>query len=183
MRVVSDDRAVDAERSDHLRVEGSWRSSLREPGYYRVRATLAGSKGRLHVREAPLAVISPAERPEHGPFGWTLADGEGPLPLSSLVQVASQAGIHWIKFPLWYDDREQKRVDQLTWLADRLNSQGISLIGLLFDPPEAMKRSLGLSDSDSAANLFAQPPELWHPTLRAGDGPHVVESAPLAIGP
>ncbi len=53
----------------------------------------------------------------------------------------------------------------MTWLADRLNSQGISLIGLLFDPPEAMKRSLGLSDSDSAANLFAQPPELWYPTL------------------
>lgn len=153
------------ERTDHLRVEGSWRSSLREPGYYRVRATLTGSNGMLHVRETPLAVISPAEFPGQGPFGWTLADGEGPLPLSALVQVASQAGIHWIKFPLWYDDREQKRVDQLTWLADRLNSQGISLIGLLFDPPQDIKRNLGLSDADSAANLFAQPPELWYPTL------------------
>lgn len=163
--VVDPAATTDADGPANVRAEGAWQFPLREPGYYRVRATLGGGDGLLHIRELPLAVISPADRSEQGEFGWTIADGEGSLPLPALVQIASQSGIHWIKFPLWYDERQQTRVDQLTWLADRLNSHGISLIGLLFDPPAETKRDLGVSDTGSAANLFAQPPELWYPSL------------------
>lgn len=157
--------ASDAAQDDKVALKGVWQLPLRTPGYYRVRATLASGGGLLHVRELPLAIVSDASRPEHGEFGWTLPDGEVALSLPMLVQLAAQSGIHWIKFPLWYDDRDQPRVEQLTWLADRLNSQGISLVGLLFDPPAATKRDLGLTHNEAAGNLFAQPPELWYPTL------------------
>ena len=143
----------------------TWKAPLTQPGFYRVRATLAGGSGPAQVRQLSLAVIAPVKRTEHGEFGWTLSDGESSLPLAALVQLTAQAGIHWVKFPLWYDDRDRSRVEQLTWLADRLNSQGIHLVGMLFDPPTETKRALNLSESGSAADLFAQPPEVWYPSL------------------
>lgn len=158
-----ENQASDAQ--PYLVAAASWRFPFDSPGYYRVRATLAGASGLMHVRELSLAVIAPVKRPERGEFGWTLSDGEAGLPLAGVVQLAAQSGVQWVKFPLWYDERDQQRVEQLTWMADRLNSQGIGLIGLLFDPPSETKRALGLSDATSAANLFSQPPESWYPAL------------------
>ncbi|HUY92703.1 MAG TPA: hypothetical protein VMV10_28440 [Pirellulales bacterium] len=143
----------------------TWRAPLERPGFYRIRATLSGASGLVHVRQLSLAVIAPAKRAEHGEFGWTLSNGEASLSLPALVQLAAQSGIHWLKFPLWYDHRDQHRVEQLTWLADRLNSQGIKLVGMLFDPPAETKRALNFSDMGLAADLFAQPPEVWYPSL------------------
>ena len=143
----------------------TWQAPLAEPGFYRVRATLTGASGLVHVRQLSLAVIAPAKRTGQGEFGWTLSKSEASLSLPALVQLAAQSGIHWIKFPLWYDDRDQARVEQLTWLADRLNSQNIRLVGLLFDPPAETKRALSVSETGCAADLFAQPPEVWYPSL------------------
>ncbi|HXT60661.1 MAG TPA: hypothetical protein VN699_18615 [Pirellulales bacterium] len=154
-----------AEEQPYLAASASWRLPFDSPGYYRVRATLAGASGLMHVRELSLAVAAAAPRRERGEFGWTLSEGEAGLPLAAVVQLAAQSGVQWVKFPLWYDERDQQRVEQLTWMADRLNSQGIGLIGLLFDPPSETKRALGLSDATSAADLFSQPPESWYPAL------------------
>ena len=160
---------ADANRAGRSRpfyvAAATWKAPLAQPGFYRVRATLAGDGGPVQVRQLSLAVISPVKRTQRGEFGWTLSKGESSLPLAALVQLTAQAGINWVKFPLWYDDRDQSRVEQLTWLADRLNSQGISLVGMLFDPPTETKRALNLSETGSAADLFAQPPEVWYPSL------------------
>lgn len=143
----------------------SWRAPLERPGFYRIRATLGGASGLVHVRQLSLAVLAPDRRAEQGEFGWTLSQGEASLSLPALVQLAALSGVHWLKFPLWYDNRDQQRVEQLTWLADRLNTYNIKLVGMLFDPPAETKRALNFSDAGLAADLFAQPPEVWYPSL------------------
>lgn len=149
----------------HQVAEARWRLPVTEPGYYRLHTTVTGSNGLLEVPDLPLAVIQPASKPLDGEFGWSLPEGEGSLPLATLAQWAGHAGIHWLKFPLWYDEGDRDRVGGLTWLADRLNAQGINLVGLLADPPPETRRALGMTGETSAANLFVQDPRSWYPSL------------------
>ena len=156
------DRSLD---HDYLVAEAGWTLPVSAPGYYRLHATVAHDDVVLYERELRLAVTDHAARPEHGEFGWTLPAGEQTLSLATLAQWAGQAGVHWIKFPLWYDEQDRPRVDGLTWFADRLNSQGIGLIGLLCEPPPETRRLLVMAPGSPVANLFAQDPSLWYPSL------------------
>ena len=149
----------------HQVAQARWRLPISQPGYYRLRTTVPGSNGLFEVRDLPLAVIEPASKPLEGEFGWSLPQGEGELPLATLAQWAGHAGIHWLKFPLWYDEGDRRRVEAVTWLADRLNAQGINLIGLLADPPPETRRALGMTGETTAANLFVQDPRSWYPSL------------------
>lgn len=149
----------------HQMAQARWRLPVTQPGFYRLRLTVPGSDGLLEVRDLPLAVIEPVSKPLDGEFGWSLPHGEGGLPMATLAQWAGHAGIHWLKFPLWYDEGDRQRVEAVTWLADRLNAQGINLVGLLADPPPETRRALGMTGETSAANLFVQDPRAWYPSL------------------
>lgn len=149
----------------HQVAQARWRLPISAPGYYRLRTTVPGSNGLLEVRDLPIAVIEPASKPLEGEFGWSLPRGEGTVPLATLAQWAGHAGIHWLKFPLWYDEGDRARVEAITWLADRLNAQGINVVGLLADPPPETRRALGMTGETTAANLFVQDPRSWYPSL------------------
>ncbi|MGH2929261.1 MAG: hypothetical protein ACRDL8_13750, partial [Solirubrobacteraceae bacterium] len=149
----------------YLVAEADWRLPISQPGYYRLRARVSHADAVLYERELRLAVTGSIARPEHGEFGWTLPEGEQTLSLAALAQWAGQSGVHWIKFPLWYDEQDQPRVESLTWFVDRLNAQGIGLVGLLCEPPPETRRLLGLAPRSPVANLFAQEPSLWYPSL------------------
>ncbi|HEX7448927.1 MAG TPA: NEW3 domain-containing protein [Pirellulales bacterium] len=149
----------------HQMAQARWRLPVSQPGFYRLRLTVPGSDGLLEVRDLPLAVIEPVSKPLDGEFGWSLPRGEGELPMAALAQWAGHAGIHWLKFPLWYDEGDRQRVEAVTWLADRLNAQGINLVGLLADPPPETRRALGMNGETLAANPFVQDPRAWYPSL------------------
>lgn len=156
----------DREGADSYRVAvGEWTLPISQPGYYRLHAKVSHDNVVLYERELRLAIAELAVRPEQGEFGWTLPGSEQNLSLATLAQWASQAGVHWIKFPLWYDEQDHARVDALTWFADRLNAQGIGLIGLLCEPPPEMRRLLAIAPGSAVANLFTQDPTLWYPSL------------------
>ncbi|HEV3343381.1 MAG TPA: NEW3 domain-containing protein [Pirellulales bacterium] len=150
---------------DYLVAEAGWRLPLSQPGYYCLNATVSHEAFVLYRRELRLAIADPLSRPEQGEFGWTLPSGEQFLSLAALAQWAGQAGVQWVKFPLWYDAHDQARVEGLTWFADRLNSQGIGLVGLLSDPPPQTGRVLKIAPGTPVANLFAQDVSLWYPSL------------------
>jgi hypothetical protein len=145
--------------------EADWQLPISHPGYYRLHAKVSHCELVLYERELRLAATDLAARPEQGEFGWTLPRGEQTLSLATVAQWASQAGVNWLKFPLWYDEQDRARVDSLTWFADRLNAQGIGLIGLLCEPPPETRRLLALSSGAPVANLFAQDASLWYPSL------------------
>lgn len=162
----ADDPMAQTETDSRPRdASATWMAPVNEPGFYRIRAKLLGGEGVVHIRERTLVVIDPLLRVSQSEFGWTLSEGEGDLQLQTLAAVLAQSGVGWIKFPLWYDDRDQARVEALTWFADRLSSEGIGLVGLLMEPPPETRLNLGLSTATGAANLFVQNPELWYPSL------------------
>ncbi|OYV84568.1 MAG: hypothetical protein B7Z73_15200, partial [Planctomycetia bacterium 21-64-5] len=150
---------------DFLVAEAGWTLPVSEPGYYRLTATVSHDQVDVYRRELRLAVAATVPRPEQGEFGWSLPTGERTLTLTMLAQWANQSGIHWIKFPLWSDAKDQARVEAINWFADRLNAQGISLVGLLCDPPAETRRVLAIGPAAPVANLFAHPPGLWYPSL------------------
>lgn len=150
---------------DFLVGEARWTVPATDAGYYRLNATVSHEKVDLSRHELRLAVATAAPRPEQGEFGWSLPSGERTLTLAQVAQWANQSGIHWIKFPLWYDAHDEARVEAVNWFADRLNAQGVNLVGLLCDPPLETRRMLGISAGAPVANLFAHPPALWYPSL------------------
>jgi hypothetical protein len=165
MAAAADEANNGPAAGEYLVAEAGWILPLSEPGYYCLNATVSHQGVVLYQRELRLAVTSPVARLEQGEFGWTLPGGEQRLSLAALAQWANLAGLHWVKFPLWYDAHDQARVEGLTWFADRLNSQGIGLVGLLCDPPPQTRRVLAISPGAPVANLFAQDVGLWYPSL------------------
>ena len=150
---------------DYQVAQARWTVPAAEPGYYRLNATVSYDKVVVSRHQLRLAVATPAPRPEQGEFGWSLPAGERTLPLTLVAQWANQSGIHWLKFPLWYDAHDEARAEAVNWFVDRLNAQGISLVGLLCDPPLETRRLLGIPAGAPAANLFAHPSALWYPSL------------------
>jgi hypothetical protein len=151
--------------SDYLVAEAGWTLPIPHAGYYCLNATVAHDEVVLYRRELRIAMADPVARLEQGEFGWTLPHGEQGLSLAALAQWVNQAGVHWIKFPLWYDAQDRARVEGLTWFVDRLNAQSVGLVGLLCDPPPQTSRVLAIAPGAPVANLFAQDVTLWYSSL------------------
>ena len=143
-----------------------WNPPVPGPGFYRVWMVMTEQDGLTYRRDLTLAVIKPHSNPPGGEFGWSLPSGDHPLPLRELGQVVVQAGINWVKYPLWYDaDADEEYIQQLIRFSERLAYHGIELVGLLHDPPEALRQCFDTAESPSAAEIFDADPEVWYPSL------------------
>ncbi len=143
-----------------------WKPPLDGPGFYRVRATIRGEEMLEHRRELALAVIDPGEVAARGEFGWSLPDGDEPLPLHELGKITGHVGINWVKFPLWYGAAaDEERIEKLILFAERLNGQGIEIVGMLNNPPEEISQVFGGSGALRAADLFTPPADVWYPSI------------------
>lgn len=149
----------------HFSSDVVWRPQLNDVGFYRLHAELVGPQGMVVERELSLAVIRPERQHPAGEFGWTLPQGDRPLPLPVLTQLLGQVGINWVKFPLWHDVNDETRVNELVRFTERMRVQGITVVGLLHDPPPAVRAKFGSSAALSAADLFTTPSEVWFPSL------------------
>ncbi|HYW80173.1 MAG TPA: hypothetical protein VE890_11380, partial [Thermoguttaceae bacterium] len=148
--------------------KASWKPPISDAGFYRVRVTMAGRKTAVHQRELNLVVVDPQRNPTGGEFGWTLPQGDRPLPLPLLNQLISHAGINWVKYPFWYDETsEDEVITRVIAFAERLSAGGIELVGLLNRPPESLRSRYGRSDSLSVADIFSPDPAVWYPSLEA----------------
>ena len=143
----------------------AWKPPVGGRGFYRVWATMEAANGTSHRRDLTLAVIEPRSNPIGGEFGWSLPQGDEPLPLNELSQVISQAGISWVKYPLWFDGISEDRIQQLVLFAERLTIHGIELVGLLSDPPDTLQANYEDLDSLWAAEIFNAVPDSWYPSL------------------
>ena len=143
----------------------TWIPPVPDMGYYRVRAAMPGRVGVVGQRELSLAILKPQSISATGEFGWTLPDGETPLTLAELPDLLGQAGINWLKFPVWSSSDDPGRIDRMVWFAERLHFQHIEMVGLLHQPPTDVRKKLGESDRSLAAQVFSSEPELWYPSL------------------
>ena len=143
-----------------------WQPPLSGPGFYRVEARIGGPGGVTFRRQLTLAVIRPERSPTGSEFGWSLPDSPRSLSVSDLTGLLSQAGIRWVKYPLWCDDQQREgEFDKITRLSDSLLGQEIELVGLLAHPPETLRTELEVSATASAAEIFTVGPKVWYPSL------------------
>lgn len=144
----------------------TWKPPIHEIGFYRVHVTVGSQARQSHhlSRTITLAVIDPLTGPDRGQFGWSLPRGEEGLPLGALVGLLEHSGISWLKFPIWFDETDRERADQLAWLVERLGDRNIQLIGVLDQPPARVRTQFGRQAELPVASVFLQP-ELWKPQL------------------
>ncbi|MBN2021219.1 MAG: hypothetical protein JW809_00355 [Pirellulales bacterium] len=145
----------------------TWKPPLKEPGFYRVRAELLGSKdGSTCVRVIHFAIIEPWPSPLGGEFGWSLPRGAGPLSLPTLGRLLGHVGIHWVKYPLWYGkETTEAEIEDLIQFSERLATEGIEMIGVLDQPPPEIRARFGRSRLLEAADIFTANPEAWYPSI------------------
>ncbi len=143
-----------------------WSPPIPEPGFYRVRCVLDNSSLPVHRPELGLAVIVPEAFPP-GEFGWSLPQGERPLPLTKLSALLPHVGIHWLKFPLWFGEQESEKADELVRFIEELSSNDISLVGLLNAPPPEVRQRYGAKRDLSAAELFTPDADPWYASLES----------------
>ena len=160
----------DVDQAEAARVAGivgtaTWVPPIPDSGFYRVRAAMPGRVGVVGQRELSLAVVQAQPNSATGEFGWTLPEGENPLTLAELSELLGQAGINWVKFPVWTAVDETARIDRLVWFAERLHFQHIEMVGLLHQPPLDVRKRLGDADRPLAAQVFSTEQELWYPSL------------------
>lgn len=147
-----------------LTASSSWSPPIPGPGFYRVNVSMVGEDGLSLKRSLTLAVVQPQSAPEQGDFGWSLPAGEKPLDFVPLINVLSQAGISWVKFPAWYDEQDQARADRLAWFAERLGQGGIEMVGLLDQPPPSQAKLFGATTRLPVALIFTDR-DIWEPSL------------------
>ncbi|MCA9270990.1 MAG: hypothetical protein KDA41_21060 [Planctomycetales bacterium] len=143
----------------------TWRPPIESYGYYQVRVRMMGGSGVKYERSISLAIVRPMPRPTGGEFGWSLPHGDRPLPLAALSGLLGQVSVNWVKFPVWYDESEKARADELAHFIERLNMQQIELVGVLDQPPPGIRPMFGEGDDHlPAATVFAER-DIWLPAI------------------
>lgn len=110
-----------------------WGTEFPDPGFYYVRVSLKDKEGNGLQRTLRLAVVSEKSVPKTGEFGWSLPDGDRPVGVPQLVTILRQAGVNWIKYPVWYGEKETVRariscVWPINWMNWELKPSACSII-------------------------------------------------------
>jgi hypothetical protein len=146
-----------------------WSLEPRPHGCYFVLAHLERDGKIMLLTESTVAVVDPAEARPGGEFGWSMPRGlEGLSNLTSqeLAFVARQAGINHVKIPLWQSmhDEGPSTPAEIATLIDHFSGQSISVVGLLNDPPTAI-RSQFADEWAGVSEVFTLPPAFWSPSI------------------
>lgn len=145
--------------------EAGWTPPLPSPGFYRVRLQLKGSVATADYREITLVSLESRQPATQGVFGWSLPKGARPWTLSELPSLLEQAGVNWAKYPTWCsEDDGGRQVEQILLFAEKLSNLGISLVGMLFEPPEPVREKFP-NGPLTAAKIFDSDPKNWYPSL------------------
>ncbi len=140
----------------------SWEFPVSELGYYRIVAQVRQADKPLLSRELALAVLdSLGTGSARGNFGWTFPSGTYELSVRDIPDLASWAGLQWVKYPVWFDEKQSGIGDELAWLAERLAARGAELVGLLDQPPAGAVRQLSREVQHVPAALVFRDPEIW----------------------
>ncbi len=143
----------------------TWMPPLPDVGLYRVRARLNGRTDMQHERELALVLIREEKPASHGEFGWSLQSADKRRNLNELPDFVRQAGINWLKYPIWDEPPDAEHVEQLYAFAQRLRSENIELVGVLANPPADVRKHFGDKTSLAAAQIFSAEPDVWYPSM------------------
>lgn len=147
-----------------------WKPKVNEPGYYRGEVSLYGAAGLLQKDATSLVIVEPlvklsAQAPSGvGDFGWSIVDAVHVPNADHLHALLYETGVRRVKYPVWFD---AKKPDAGVWLKkfiDRLNVQGVGIVGTLTPHTSAMDAKFTAGEI-SAAQTFRLERDQWFPTI------------------
>ncbi len=165
-------KPIAAKSTDDSRLMGGnnhtevWRLKPMEYGFYEVRSKLLRDKNSILEKKTSFAVIDLVVPKSEGEFGWTISQENGKLPFNELPNIAAQAGINWIKFPMWnvMSSKDVQKPGRIAEMLDQFSNKGITPIGLLNHPPKEL-RSQFAKDWQGVSGIFTMPASFWSQSL------------------
>lgn len=122
-------------------------------GYYELRTKLAqGHSTVFELNEQFIVLPKNLTATLDTRFGWTLNTTAHQINPEALVDIVREGRAGRVKVPIWYDARDSKAQDAYTRLVDRLQTAGVSCVGVIGAPPESLRehfRSKRFNDASS----------------------------------
>ncbi|MEO1994601.1 MAG: hypothetical protein ABGZ17_04935, partial [Planctomycetaceae bacterium] len=144
-----------------------WLPESMDYGFYRVNCWLYRGSVPIALEKTSLVVLDELTPPRPGgEFGWTVRRRiDGPV-LDSLTSLTQQAGINWIKVPLWSttDGKDKRLPVKLNHMFEGMNRSFIRPVGVLDEPPQPLRGKFS-DDWSGVSELFALEPATWFPVL------------------
>ncbi|MBI1347406.1 hypothetical protein GC163_14100 [bacterium] len=163
-----DESVMDERLTDFLKPRlVSWQLKPQPPGYYTVYAMLLRDGSPVASQHTSLVTLSLVNHVrKSGEFGWTLSQPLQEREQRELPQIAAQAGINWLKYPLWSTalDRNPRVAVDNAQMFDQLSGFHISPIALLAEPPPVL-RSQFSRNWHGVNEVFSLPPKFWQGSL------------------
>lgn len=148
-----------------------WKLPQQPNGFYRLYARLIRDGEVVLEKKTSLAIlaVTPPTSSDSPPgFGWSVETWPSTADSDRLLAVASQAGIGWIKLPLWetvYErDIDGTQSAAIASLIQEFKRAGIRTVGVLDEPPREMRRKFA-EDWSGVGEVFTMPPAFWMPSL------------------
>ena len=147
-----------------------WELPPQKSGFYRVRSTLESDGMVILEKETSFAVMDLVETyREHGEFGWSVASGIKGMSSewsSKLAEISKEAGINWLKYPLWQSvyGEDIQLPAHISKMFDELLHYKVTPIGLLNNPPKELRKKFA-DDWIGISEIFTMPPSFWRPSL------------------
>lgn len=122
-------------------------------GYYELRTKLAqGHSTVFELNEQFIVLPKNQSATLDTRFGWTLNTTAHQINMDALIDIVREGRAGRVKVPIWYDARDTKAQDTYTRLVDRLQTAGVSCVGVIGAPPESLRehfRSKRFNDASS----------------------------------
>ena len=143
-----------------------WSLPPQEYGYYRVRAVLQRNRRDIIESQTSYAVMDLVEKQPRSEFGWSVSRRNRSISVEELTDVAGQSGIGWLKYPVWQSvfDEDPSEAARTAVLFERLTRRGIMPVGMLGDPPHALRRQFA-RDWTGISEIFTISPDFWSSSI------------------
>lgn len=148
----------------------TWNPALTEPGYYRGKVTIYGPDGVLREDETSLVIVEPIDRLRSGTgsflgdFGWSISETDHVPNAEELHALLPEAGVRRLKYPVWFAAADSPQARHVMRTVERLNVQGIAVIGTLMPRPTDTDGREPTTDV-AAALTFRDAPSRWMPVI------------------
>lgn len=120
-------------------------------GFYRLRITLLDRDSHQLVREITFVVLDSQTPGPQTLFGWTLGKSVYQIDHTILTNTLQEAGINWIKLPVWIDTEDFDVLENVGALLQKINRNNIDVIGVLDEPPPAVYKKFWQHEQGMAA--------------------------------
>jgi hypothetical protein len=144
-----------------------WEIERQPPGHYRVTAELLRDGEVIVSRETSLAKMRlQSQLVADGDFGWSVREPITGFTSKELGDIAAQAGINWLKYPVWKPaaDGDNVTIQKTLDIFDEIQQRGVRPVGVFSAPPTEIRAKfnekwLGVSE------VFRLGPQFWSQSL------------------